>query len=122
MHPNSQHMIAGDFNGDVQTFPTLKHLCDEGEWVDLGANAELWGGASSETTCHASSKAKQTRRDFVFVNQRLLPAVAGCRVARNDVFPTHWPVQVKLASDKLCMQYQEAPKNDQCGGGNRAYD
>ena len=40
------------------------------------------------------------------MNQRLLPAVKGFRVHRRDVYPTHWPVQVKLATEKLERQHR----------------
>ena len=62
-------------------------LKEEG-WTDTGAVANIWGGQASQPTCHATAKAKQTRRDYIFVNASLLPAVAGVWVGMEDTFPT----------------------------------
>ena len=111
-HPMSHQLIAGDINGEPEDFPNLVTMIQDEGWTDTGAKAELWGGIAGQPTCHASSKAKQTRRDYIFVNSLLLPAVAGMRVQDDDTFPTHQPVQIRLATTKLQMTYRKVQKTN----------
>lgn len=46
----------------------------------------------------------------MFVNSFLLPAVAGVRVETTDVYPTHQPLQIKLATHLLQAPYRKLRK------------
>ena len=89
MQPPGLHMIMGDINGEPEDFPCLLEMLTEEGWTDTAAKASIWGGIDRQPTCHASSKAKQTRRDDIFVNKHLLPAIGGVRVQNCDDYPTH---------------------------------
>ena len=75
-------------------------LSEEG-WADTAAIATTRGGVDKHSTCHSSHKAKQTRRDYIFVNKQLLPAIGCVRVQYCDDHPTHQLVQIKIATEKL---------------------
>lgn len=61
-------------------------------------------------TMPTNSKAKLTRRDFIFVNRIMIPAVAGVRVEMSDVYPTHQPLQISLATNHLQVIYRKLRK------------
>ena len=67
MQPIGLHMIMGHINGEVEDFPCLQEMLHEEAWTDTAAKASIWGGTDRQATCHASSKAKQTKRDYIFV-------------------------------------------------------
>ena len=43
-------IIAGDLNGDMHRIPILEDAIENGDHVDLGANAHLWGQMQVEPT------------------------------------------------------------------------
>ena len=61
-------------------------------------------GQPNEPTCKANADAKASRRDFILVNDILYDAVKGFRVMKDDLFPTHRPVQVCLDLKKLKVE------------------
>ena len=77
-------MIMGDINGETEDFTTLQEMLKEEGWTDTATIASTWGGINKQPTCHASSKAKQTRRNYISVNRYLLPAIGGMRVQNSD--------------------------------------
>ena len=70
------------------------------------------GGKASEPTCHTNATAKETRRDYAIANAYLIPCVEGVRVHSSDEFPTHRPLQVKLATAKLAVPRRTLKKTD----------
>lgn len=105
--PIGHKMIMGDVNGEMDDFPTFAAMLKDKGWTDAGAAAHIWGGTSYQPTCHASAKARQTRRDYILINASLLPAVVGVRVSTEDTFPTYQPLQIKLATTKLDVEYRK---------------
>ena len=93
-------MLVGDFNGELEDLPIIQHLLKEKGWVDLGSHAHLCDGQPNEPTCKANADAKANRRDFILVNDILYDAVKGFRVMKDDLLPTHRPVQVCLDLNK----------------------
>ena len=48
---NIQHyIIAGDINGSTDRFPVLRDKIEEGQIIDIGAVAHLWGRQKDEPT------------------------------------------------------------------------
>ncbi len=107
-------MIAGDVNGDGEIFESLADMIQNEGWTDLGAKADILpaGGIAMQPTCHANAGAKETRRDYIFANEYLFPAVDGFRVQVSDDFPTHKPVQVRIATDTLITIQRKLRKPD----------
>ena len=56
----------------------------------------IWGGRGGETTCRVSGHTKETRIDYVIVNDRLWPSVRGVAVDRTAGFKTHFVVQLLI--------------------------
>ncbi len=54
--------------------------------------------------------AKDTRRDYIFVNELLLPAVNGFQVDVSDRFPTHQPLQLRLTLGNLVIEAYRCKK------------
>ena len=97
-------MIVGDLNGDLESLPIIQHLINDRGWVDLGSQEQLCGGTAEEPTCNVNAKCKESRRDFILVNDMLFDAAAGYRVSKEDLFPTHRPIQVSLDLAKLKVE------------------
>ena len=97
-------MIVGDLNGDLESLPIIQHLINDRGWVDLGSQEQLCGGTAEEPTCNVNAKCKESRRDFILVNDMLFDAAAGYRVSKEDLFPTHRPIHVSLDLAKLKVE------------------
>ena len=87
-------------------------MMHEEGWTDTFAKASIWGGTDRQHTCHASSKAKHTRRDYIFVNRYLLPAIGGVRVQYCDDYPTHQPVQIENVTATIEIACRKLKKID----------
>ena len=66
-----------------------------------GSQDQFCIGGINEPTCNINSDCKANRRDFVLINDILHDAAKGYRVSKEDVFPTHRPIQVSLDLAKL---------------------
>ena len=53
-HPGVLALMVGDFNATSGTLPTLEHLEQTGQWIDVGAIASRWGGTDEQYTCKAN--------------------------------------------------------------------
>ena len=51
--PPGPTLIAGDFNGPLEAFPTIMSMFKEEGWMDVGANSEKCG--ATPTSQHAKS-------------------------------------------------------------------
>ena len=94
-------VIQGDINADTADIPTANNLITEQGWVDCGAVASWWGGEDATGTCQAPNTSKTTRRDFMLVNEHLLPSVKCFRVEQEDRFPTHQPLYMEITVSTL---------------------
>ena len=61
-------------------------------------------GGIDEHTCNVNANCKASRRDFILVNDILFDAAKGYRVSKEDVSPTHRPIQVCLDLEKLRVE------------------
>ena len=93
--------LQGDINADTADIPSISNLLDEQGWVDCGAVASWWGGQDAVGTCQAPNTSRTTRRDYMFVNQHLLPSVRTFRVEQEDRFPTHQPTYLEIEVSTL---------------------
>ena len=105
-HAKGPVLVMGDLNGEPECFPTIGRMAHELGWCDLGARAEFWGGVAEQWTCRANGISKATRRDFMFANEYLLPAISKFRVNYSDEFPTHQPLQVMIATKRLEVEHR----------------
>eukprot|EP00973_Karenia_brevis_P080106 11114064-Karenia_brevis.AAC.1 len=62
--PKAQVAICGDFNGDLDRFPTLQRLLEAGNFVDLGAHPEMFGHTGILDTCRPHNTTQSFRRDY----------------------------------------------------------
>ena len=96
-------MIVGDLNGDLENLTIIQHLLQDRGWVDLGSQAQLCTGEAFEPTCNVNATCKESRRDFILVNDLLYDVAKGYRVTKEDLFPTHRPIQACLDLAKLSV-------------------
>ena len=75
-------MIVGDLNGDLERLPMIQHLLNDKGWVDLGSQDQLCMGTPSEATCNSNATCKDSRGDFILVNDILVDAAKGYRVSK----------------------------------------
>ena len=97
-------MLVGDLNGDLEGLPIVQHLLKEKGWVDVGSQEHLCIGGIDEPTCNINSDCKANRRDFILINDILYDAAKGYRVSKEDVYPTHRPIQISLDLEKLRIE------------------
>lgn len=97
-------MVAGDINGEIADFESLADMMGQHGWTDAGAMQHICPQGVCMPTCRVSGVAQAIRRDYVLVNEYLLPAVVECKVCYDDTFPTHSPVRVAIASAKVPTQ------------------
>ena len=64
--PAGPKIIMGDLNCELQDLESVTTLISEEGWMDLGANANIWGGKANEPTCHTNAMARETRRDYAY--------------------------------------------------------
>ena len=93
-------MLMGDVNADTCAIPTLKSMIEELGWTDVGGIHHLCEQMPNMPTCKVSAASRATRRDYVIVNEHLLPAVIGCKVAYDDVISDSQPGAGKDPSSK----------------------
>ena len=116
MHKEGPMLLTGDLNGDAHIFPTICKMTQLMCWCDIGAQADLWGGKPNLPTCKVSSVARETRRDYMFANQWLLPAIMRFRVKYDDTFSHTSTIAV---SDCDAKASYEAPHNQATGECSR---
>ena len=100
----------GDINGDLDIFHTIQDMLKEEGWSDLGGDQRLCGAKVNQPTCQVTAAAKETRRDYVLVNEALYPAVEAVRVHQCDTFCTHKPLQIKIATKDIAIQQRRLRK------------
>ena len=89
-------MIIGDVNASSRRIPKMVELIDEEGWTDCGKQAHMWGGISCQPTCRAGKHTRQSRIDYVLVNESMLPAMRVFQVDTADDFAKHQPMQVRI--------------------------
>ena len=95
--PGGPTFIVGDLNGDPSDFKHLVDMLNNDGWLDVGANAHLWGQPQSVPTCTAPNTTTATRRDYVFANPDAVQMIAGFNVQEQVDFPVHKFLRVTLA-------------------------
>ena len=86
--------IVGDINADPTDLPSLSALLDAG-WVDIGANAHVWGRTSNLPTSAAPNSTKApNRRDFAIASPELVPLIIDFDVAWDDNYTVHAALNV----------------------------
>ena len=81
-----------------QTFWKASELIDVEGWIDIGANADGWGGVPNQNTCHTHAKAKQSRIDGIIVDDAMLQMIKNVDPIWNNDIPTHGIVEMTLES------------------------
>ena len=99
--PEVPKAIAGHINGEIRSFPTLDIMIREMVWTDVGDDAAKCKGRQGQPTCHNNHAAKGTRIDVFIANEYLSPAVKTCIVDQLDQFPTHRPIVVEIATERM---------------------
>ena len=70
-------------------------------WTDVGNDPRICKGNQGQPTCHTNANTKESRIDFIITNQSLTPAVRSFHVDSDAKFPTHKPIQIRVATSKL---------------------
>ena len=103
-------MIMGDINATTDSLPTILQMMAEGGWTDVGWVAHICNGEPNRPTCHANGDAKESRIDFIFVNEYLLPAIEECWVDEENIFATHRPLGVRIKTERIAKQLKTLRK------------
>eukprot|EP00969_Alexandrium_andersonii_P325859 14397958-Alexandrium_andersonii.AAC.1 len=61
--PQLPTIIAGDFNAEPQSVPSMNLAIQSGQWVDAGANAHIWGCPKDSPTAWAHNAKSPSRID-----------------------------------------------------------
>ena len=99
--PPGPTAIVGDLNAEPQDIGILHNLLLNKGWTDVGAQAHCWGEEDNTFTCLTAGALRGTRRDYIFVNPQLLPAIRHFRVVPDDDHPVHSTLQVQIAVGDL---------------------
>jgi len=107
-------LITGDLNGPLDRFPSLENAIQQGEWIDVGANASVNGGVQPIGTCRSSTPgARLNRRDYVIANDRALNLIESFEVDSNALLPVHAVIKVRfkghrpdVAYDGVCLPHR----------------
>jgi exonuclease III len=94
-------MICGDLNARTEALSTLQLMLDEEGWTDIGKDPRFCEGEIEQYTCHANVGVKESRIDYFITNQHLTPAVRKYRVVQEGKFPTHKPIRITIATNKM---------------------
>ena len=103
-------MIMGDINATTDALPTILQMMAEGGWTDVGGVTHLCNGEPNKPTCHANDNAKESRIDFIFANEYLMPAIEECWVDNGDTFATHRPLGVRIRVQQIAKQMKTLRK------------
>ena len=103
-------MIMGDINAGTEALPTILQMMAEEGWTDVGSVSHLCGGTPNRPTCHANANAKESRIDYIFVNEYLLPAIEACSIDTDDTFATHRPLKVRIKTGRIVKQLKTLRK------------
>eukprot|EP00969_Alexandrium_andersonii_P164498 7270699-Alexandrium_andersonii.AAC.1 len=88
-------VVCGDFNCDAGSIPEVANMLDCGAWHDIGANPLLTGERLPVMTCLAhGGGALESRRDYVYVDTRLMPHVVSHAVLPDRGFDVHKLIRV----------------------------
>ena len=95
LHGRYPCVFGGDLHANPEDIPLLQDLLDRVGWVDVGTHVR-WAPGGPEPTCFTPGAAEGTRRDYIFVDHHMWPAVAGYAVRQEHTFPVHFPVQMAM--------------------------
>ena len=114
--PPGPVLIVGDLNGDPPNFKALHEALQEGDLIDVGAQAGQWGRPPHEYTCKAPGAKKPSRRDFVFANSDAFNLIVDFNVDHQANLAVHDMLQMKLAipniTKKVRTVIKPKPLND----------
>ena len=96
--PDGPSRIVGDLNADPENIASLRHLLEHEDWVDVGANAHVWGRKDNEYTCITQGSKQGTRRDYLFCNTHLFPYICNFLVDHDPDIPTHATLWFQVTS------------------------
>ena len=99
--PPGPRLLCGNFNCDAGDLPTLGGMLANGDYVDLGAMANLFGQLVNRPTCfpHIGSP---SRRDYAIASSDLLPFISSFEVHDLDKISVHGPITLKLTLPDIC--------------------
>ena len=95
-YSGSPWIIVGDFNADLQDFPSVSSALDSGECFDLGA---LPGIGDPSHTSFPHNSDKSFRRDFALASPNILQYVIGFEVV-DYKFDVHSGLHFKISFPK----------------------
>ena len=90
------YMIVGDINADLDRIPMIQQAMGEGEMIDVGAVANIWGRPTDEPTARVSHMTRATRIDYLLIATPMLQKVKDFAVDQRDLFPTHKPIYTTM--------------------------
>ena len=95
-------VISADINGDIEDFEPLCAAQVEGEVWDLGAieHLDLKHAGVCRPTCRAHGSKKDTRRDFLFANNKLMTCPKEFQRGDFGLFDVHAPLTCVFTAEE----------------------
>ena len=104
------YFIVGDFNATISKLQSLQNAILNGEVIDVGAQASVFGGLNSQETCKAKPDSIGTRKDYVLASPSAYDLIHSFKVDDNALLKVHDVLQLELKVqmpetwyDKVCM-------------------
>ena len=76
--------------------PALATYLTDGDFVDLGAIAHVYGHPPNQPTCFPYNNSRPSRRDYVFDSSSLLPLISNFSVGPQGDFGVHGCLHLQL--------------------------
>ena len=108
--PPGPVFLVGDFNAEPEDLPEIQHLVKEHNWIDIGANADKWGGQAFQPTCLAPSAVDKTKRDYIFANAEALVLINDFQVIDDNKFPVRVTLRMTLQGQRAITKRTVAQK------------
>ena len=98
-------IITTDLNCNPNRLPALQYAIEYEGWVDVGGNGSMFNGIDGENTCRATPYASETRRDYIFANNKAVPLIESFKVDDDASLHTHKILTLQFKESKPVHEY-----------------
>ena len=106
LRPYGPKLITGDLNASVGNLPHLEEAIKEGQWVDIGARATVYGAEKdNQPTCKATSESIATRKDYAIANEAAEQLIQSFRLDDTSGIPVHSIIEITFKDKAPIHKY-----------------
>ena len=103
-HPDVCFLISGDFNADPAQLPSLRALCNNDKWLDIGAHGSKFGAEDMLPTCFNYNTEQPTRNDYIIASPMLVPYVRFFSVSMIPGIAVHYVLRIQFFYHRIPPQ------------------